>query len=377
MSSVCQELERQGRAVKEDEAVAVLRGLEEKVSNRLVPEVEAQDRGQLQLWKEVEKALETMKEECYKCRPSFHVQGVLDDSMLILPQIVVRLYSWNDWHRLTQAMNGVVVDEAVDLPPNKALPKGARLVEFDMWETLPGQDPFRMISTQEDGWHWKYGWIKTDGKTEWKTFSSRPSDLIKSNPAWPVTVQFHPESFFSREMSIQEVRSLISDLRGRELKVPGGPAAHAAATKLLQETIWKWKGPANHCIERALTLLMKRVQTVVVDELGQYPAAKEALWNHLQEVMRKARLDCVASLERKLSKEKCIFTLNDHYMCDSFNKAQTRIRRWLHLSINWQALGSQESDQLRALLSKAGVKLPSNVIQFSEDSWCMSQHTGV
>ena len=376
MSSVCQELERQGRAVKEDEAVAVLRGLEEKVSNRLVPEVEAQDRGQLQLWKDVEKALETMKEECYKCRPSFHVQGVLDDSMLIRRQIVVRLHSWNDWHHLTQAMNGVVVDEVVNFQ-NAAVPKGARLVEFDMWETLPGQDPFRMISKQEDGWHWKYGWIKTEGKTEWKTFSSRPSELIKSNPVWPVTVQFHPESFFSREMSIQEVRSLISDLRGRELKVPGGPAAHATATKLLQEAIWKWKGPANHCIERALTLLMKRVQTVVMDELGQYPAAKEALWNHLQEVMRKARLDCVASLERKLSQEKCIFTLNDHYMCDSFNKAQTRIRRWLHLSINWQALGSQESDELRALLSKAGVKLPSNVIQFSEDSWCMSQHTGI
>ncbi len=324
-----------------------------------------------------------MKHDCFALRPLFVVEeDALDDEELSdkheLSSQTVRLGSWEDWELVTESMNSYgVLGKIAKLQDGTSIPAGMRPSDFQTWQKISGSCPGPWASLLNDDdcpSGWEYGWID-DGD---RTYFKRPEALISDSPSWPFTFYMH-EVKDEQVLSVVKVQRIIEERRGRELKVPGGPAAYVSAVEIVHQAIKSWKNPATMCIDDAAATLKKLVDEVVccVIPSERFPKVKELVMNilicSLNDALQKCRLRKEDLFTQELSKD--LYTQNDHYLQDSFNKTQCIVRRSMGLAVDWQKLDDEDVDTVRQLLRKAGLTSTEDLTAPSKHDdaiWCMS-----
>ncbi len=180
-------------------------------------------------------------------------------------------------------------------------------------------------------------------------------------------------------LSVVKVQRMIEERRGRELKVPGGPAAYVSAVEIVHQAIESWKTPATKCIDDASAALNALVDEVVSDEIPveKFPKVRKSvirfLVSSVNDAKQKSHFRKEDLLKQELSND--LYTQNDHYLQDSFNKTQCIVRRSMGLAPDWQKLKDQDVNTVRQLLQKAGLTSTEDLIASSmhDDAiWCMS-----
>ena len=330
-----------------------------------------------------------MKHDCFASRPLFVVkQEALDDEELSdkheLSGNLVRLEGWEDWRLVTKSMNSYgVLEEGTTLQDGTSVPDGVRPSDFQTWQKCPGSYPGPLRSLLKEDFEsncpsgWKNGWID-DGDKHYRTYFKRPEALIRNSPIWPFTLYMHKVKN-EQVLSVVKVQRMIEERRGRELKVPGGPAAYVSAVEIVHQAIESWKTPATKCIDDASAALNALVDEVVSDEIPveKFPKVRKSvirfLVSSVNDAKQKSHFRKEDLLKQELSND--LYTQNDHYLQDSFNKTQCIVRRSMGLAPDWQKLKDQDVNTVRQLLQKAGLTSTEDLIASSmhDDAiWCMS-----
>ena len=332
-----------------------------------------------------------MKHDCFALRPLFVVQKeALDDQELSdkheLSSTSVKLGGWEDWELVTKSMNSYgVLEKGTTLQDGTSIPDGMRPSDFQSWKRAPGcsvcSECWAYVSKDNFPENcpsgWKKSWID-DGHKHFDTYFKRPQALISDSPSWPFTLYMH-EVKDEQVLSVETVQGMIEERRGRELRVPGGPAGYISAVEIVHQAIKSWKNPATKCIDDAATALNTLVEEVVRDVIPMetFPKVHESVMRFLVSSVDDATEKCHFRKEALFTQElsKDLYTQNDHYLQDSFNKTQCIVRRSMGLAINWQKLKPEDALTVRQLLQKAGLTSTEDLIAPSmhDDAiWCMS-----
>lgn len=326
-----------------------------------------------------------MKHDCFASRPRFVVkEEALDDEELSdkheLSGTSVRLEGWEDWELVTESMNsyGVLEEDATLQDGTTSIPAGMRPSDFQTWQECPNPCPGPRAYIRKDNFAekcpsgWKNGWID-DGDGRYDTYFKRPEALISESPSWPFTLYMH------EVLSVETVQRMIEERRGRELKLPGGPAGYISAVEIVHQAIKSWKDPSTKCIDDASAALNTLVDEVVRDVIPMetFPKVHQSVMRFLassvDDAKQKGHFQKEHLLMQELSND--LYTQNDHYLQDSFNKTQCIVRRSMGLAINWQKLKREDAKTFRELLEKAGLTSTEDLIAPSmhDDAiWCMS-----
>ena len=332
-----------------------------------------------------------MKHDCFALRPLFVVQKeALDDQELSdkheLSSTSVKLGGWEDWELVTKSMNSYgVLEKGTTLQDGTSIPDGMRPSDFQSWKRAPGcsvcSECWAYVSKDNFPENcpsgWKKSWID-DGHKHFDTYFKRPQALISDSPSWPFTLYMH-EVKDEQVLSVETVQGMIEERRGRELRVPGGPAGYISAVEIVHQAIKSWKNPATKCIDDAATALNTLVEEVVCCTIPveRFPKVHESVMRFLVSSVDDATEKCHFRKEALFTQElsKDLYTQNDHYLQDSFNKTQCIVRRSMGLAINWQKLKPEDALTVRQLLQKAGLTSTEDLIAPSmhDDAiWCMS-----
>lgn len=166
-----------------------------------------------------------------------------------------------------------------------------------------------------------------------RTYRWRPQELLQTPSSivnFPVTVSFellHDRS--TLHLTIPDITERIRVACGRELNLPGGPAGYRSAQNIVREAQAPWAAPANFCLEAVTLTLAKQVKDSTTQVMGAYPELEKkvvellsSLLAKLQGEMAKRAHELLDSLEGASD----LFTQNDSYLKDSFDKAQHFIR---------------------------------------------------
>ena len=298
--------------MKPEKAMAHLGRLVDSIKIRLDGLVEAKDRSELSLWKGVEKAYLDLREACYACRPVFHVRDTpLDDSDLTETARKVQLRSWEDWQTLTRHMNRRrILDQDIDVGSFQ-LWKGDRVVG-PLWSKLPGSTgttPHCRLNQKSAAPGWQGGWEaepteRVDNMAMgrvvnvYTTYRWRPVELLKENPRWPVAVFVQSPLDRSAITTLEDLRELIEAKRGRELRLPGGPACYAAAQVVIGKAIEQWRAPAERCISDARGMLEAAICKVVSEVTMPYSKLFETVKAALLATLSEAFADCKKGAEK-------------------------------------------------------------------------------
>ncbi|CAE7747192.1 MX2 [Symbiodinium necroappetens] len=391
--SLREELQAMGSVVKPEQAMTHLDRLVDSIKIRLDSLVEAKDRSELSLWKGVEKGYLDLREACYACRPVFHVcETPLDDSDLTDTARKVELRSWRDWQALTRHMNHRrILDKGIHVGSFR-LCEGDRVVG-PLWSKLPGStgEPRCRLNQKSAAPGWQDGWEAEPTEsvdsatgarksvTVYRTYRWRPAELLKENPRWPVAVFVQSPLDRSAITTLEDLRKRIEDKRGRELRLPGGPASYAAAQEVIGKAIEKWRVPAERCISDASHKLEAAICNVVSEVTMPYSKLFETVKASLLAALSEAFADCKRGTEKLLQQEQSpdLFTQNDHYLQDSFHKARRMVKRLLGLEVDFDELEPEKQTQLRQLLRESGLQWCADVSEPSQDddaiwSLCMA-----
>ena len=323
-----------------------------------------------------------MKHDCFASRPLFVVkQEALDDEELSdnheLSGTLVRLAGWEDWQLVTESMNSYgVLEEGITLQDGTFIPVGMRPSDFESWQECPyvhQEGCLVQTNIRTVPFEWQ------NGSKDSYTYFKRPEALISDSPSWPFTLYMH-EVKDEQVLSVETVQRMIEERRGRELKVPGGPAAYVSAVEIVHQAIKSWRNPATRCIDDASAALNALVDEVVSDEIPvkKFPKVHKSvirfLVSSVNDAKQKSHFRKEDLLKQELSND--LYTQNDHYLQDSFNKTQCIVRRSMGLAPDWQKLKDQEDvNRVRQLLQKAGLTSTEDLIASSmhDDAiWCMS-----
>eukprot|EP00439_Symbiodinium_sp_Y106_P025374 s4397_g3.t1 len=217
---------------------------------------------------------------------------------------------------------------------------------------------------------------KVAGSYVYITYRWRPVELLKENPSWPVAVFVQPPLDGSAITTLPDLRKLIEANRGRELRLPGGPASYAAAQVVIGRAIQQWRVPAERCISDARRQLEDAICNVVSEVTTPYSALFETVKASLLITLSEAFADCQRGTEKLLQQEQSpdLFTQNDHYLQDSFHKARRMVQRLLGLVVDFDELEPEKQTQLRQLLRESGLQLCADVAEPSPDDdaiWCL------
>ena len=228
------------------------------------------------------------------------------------------------------------------------LPPGTRVVG-PLWHKLPGVCGSTPIVRQTAGATlpgWEGGW------KEYGTYFRRPAELLKAHPDWPVTVFVQQPREGNAVRTLRDLKQLIEKRRGRELRLPGGPAAYAAAQDIISEVIDQWTAPAGECVREARGRVEEAVRSVVEKATRPYPALHEAVLSSLLRTLAAAEEECQKGVRKLLQQEQSqdLFTQNDNYLQDSFNKAKSMVRRLLGLAVAFDELAIEARVFLMSLL---------------------------
>ena len=352
-----------------------LMSLLEKIKGLLHKTIEAQDRAELDFWKSLEKKYQELRNACFDCRPLLKAgEVVLDNSDLVCRKMRVSLKSWDDWHWLTAHMTAErQLTQDIDASGRK-VPAASRVLDED-WLRMPGANtphfragtPHRNDSIPPD---WKSGW-QEEANGICSTFWERPKQLVQKSPQWPVVITLVEGPREGQYLSVGKVRELIERHRGRELRLPGGPAAYAAARGLIHDAIKKWEKPATSCVTESSRLLSELAHAVVAESTKLYPVLRTELLGSITETVKQATGICQESKEKLLEQELSpdLFTQNDHYLQDGFEKAQLMVRKQLGLTIGWKQLAPKDQEDLRRLLRASGIKLEKDLVEPSDVAW--------
>ena len=276
----------------------------------------------------------------------------------------------------------VCLRKKTTLQDGTSIPAGMRPSDFQSWQKSPcfcrDMWCFLLKETFERDCPaaWKKSWMD-NGHGYYYTYFKRPEALISESPSWPFTLHMH-EVKDEQVLSVETVQRMIEERRGRELKVPGGPAAYVSAVGIVHQAVESWKTPATKCIDDASAALKKLVDEVVccVIPIERFSKVNELVMKilicSLNDASQKCHLRKEDLFTQELSKD--LYTQNDHYLQDSFNKTQCMVRRSMGLAINWQKLGSQDALTFRQLLQKAGLTSTEDLIAPSMHEWCDLVH---
>ncbi|OLQ08954.1 hypothetical protein AK812_SmicGene7507 [Symbiodinium microadriaticum] len=211
------------------------------------------------------------------------------------------------------------------------------------------------------------------------TYRWRPAELLKENPRWPVAVFVQSPLDRKAITTLEDLRELIEAKRGRELRLPGGPASYAAARVVIGKAIEQWRVPAESCISDASRKLEAAICDVVSEVTTPYSKLFETVKASLLAALSEALADCKRGTEKLLQQEQSpdLFTQNDHYLQDSFHKARRMVKRLLGLEVDFDELEPEKQTQLRQLLRESGLQLCADVTEPSQDddaiwSLCMA-----
>ena len=330
-----------------------------------------------------------MEHDCFASRPLFVVkEEALDDEELSdkheLSGTLVRLEGWEDWELVTKSMNSYgVLEEGTTLQDGTSIPAGMRPLDFQTWQMCPGSYPGPWASLEDEDFErdcpsgWENGWID-DGDEHYDTYFKRPEALIRNSPSWPFTLYMH-EVKDEQVLSVVKVQRMTEERRGRELKVPGGPAAYVSAVEIVHQAIESWKTPATKCIDDASAALNTLVDEVVCDVIPDetFPKVHKSVMRNLVSSVDDAKQKCHFRKEDLLKQELSndLYTQNDHYLQDTFNKTQCMVRRSMGVAIDWQKLTVEDVNTVRQLLRQAGLTSTKDLIAPSmhdDGIWCMS-----
>ena len=335
-----------------------------------------------------------MKYDCFALRPLFVVkEEALDDQELSdnheLSGTSVKLRGWEDWRLVTESMNRYgVLGKMAKLQDGTSIPAGMRPSDFQTWQKHPDSKtpqysgPFGGggCGGTCPGTGFQYFGIVGGGGggTCQGTYFKRPESLIRDWPRWPVTLYMHKVKD-EQVLSVEKMQRMIEKRRGRELKVPGGPAGYISAVGIVHQAIDLWKTPATKCIDDASAALNTLVDEVVCDviPLEKFPKVHESVMRFLVSSVDDATKKCHFRKEHLFAQElsKDLYTQNDHYFQDSFNKTQCIVRRSMGLAVDWQKLTDEDVNTVRQLLINAGLTSTEDLIAPSmhDDAiWCMS-----
>ena len=250
-----------------------------------------------------------------------------------------------------------------------------------LWSKLPGSDgkPLCRCSHKSAAPGWQGGWQVETNKVDssgrpvsyvYITYRWRPVELLKENPSWPVAVFVQPPLDGSAITTLPDLRKLIEANRGRELRLPGGPASYAAAQVVIGRAIQQWRVPAERCISDARRQLEDAICNVVSEVTTPYSALFETVKASLLITLSEAFADCQRGTEKLLQQEQSpdLFTQNDHYLQDSFHKARRMVQRLLGLVVDFDELEPEKQTQLRQLLRESGLQLCADVAEPSPDT---------
>ncbi|CAE7567638.1 unnamed protein product [Symbiodinium natans] len=212
------------------------------------------------------------------------------------------------------------------------------------------------------------------------TFAQRPPELVGEDIVFPWKAKLWCPKDGSGSVhgySLQEVRELIENYQGRELRLPGGPAAYAAAQEIVRKSVQKWRVPATTCINHVAAELCELIENTVAAHARGYPRLEKELRTALLSEATRATEECHRAKEKLLKQElsEDLFTQNEHYLTDSFDKMQGMLKQELGYTVDWTKLDDKEKNDLRGLLAKSGIKNPQQLAEPSEDDdaiWCMS-----
>ena len=332
-----------------------------------------------------------MKHDCFASRPLFVVkEEALDDQELSdkheLSSTSVKLGGWEDWWLVTESMNSYgVLEKGTTLQDGTSIQNAMRPSDFQTWKKISGSCSGRWVLKEdfEENFPsgWEEGWIEyfdDDDYQHARTYFKRPEALISDSPSWPFTLYMHKVKD-EQVLSVETVQRMIEKRRGRELKLPGGPAGYISAVAIVHQAIESWKTLATKCIDGASAALKKLVYEVVCCTIPseRFPKVHEWVMRFLicslNDASQKCHLRKEDLFKQELSKD--LYTQNDHYLQDSFNKTQCMVRRFMGLAINWQKLEPEDAETFRQLSQKAGLTSTEDLTAPSmhDDAiWCMS-----
>ena len=194
-----------------------------------------------------------MKRDCFALRPLFVVkEEALDDKELSdkheLSSKPVRFEGWEDWELVTGYMNSYgVLEEDTTLQDGTSIPAGMRPSDFETWEMFPAdscEGPWAYLLKRKFEDHCPFGWEEgwTDDGRRVGTYFKRPEALISDSPSWPFTLYMYMHKVKDEQgLSVETVHRMIEERRGRELKLPGGPAGYITAVGIVHQAIESWK----------------------------------------------------------------------------------------------------------------------------------------
>jgi len=380
------ELRDLGQSVEPRHAFQKLTNIIAKLARKFEADVEADVSfaGNADFWHELKCHYMGLRQACYETRPRFLPGDVpLDDSDLVneTQEVLIELRSWEDWFKLTDALdtsqratrsvtiNGVTLDTGMAAwrdswleDHHHATPDSQSVRTFETWLQRVKGEAHSLMDVPE-GWG-RAGWRTCSSK--WKenaeeTYRWRPRQLVQICVAWPVKLHFvspvaAEQSTDFHEITISSVQALIEKMRGRELSLLGSPAGYHAAREMVRVAQARWANPTDTCVEKAKQSLQAMVQRHLADELHAYPTLEARCTTSLMNLIQTLVSSTVtwkASLFDGHERAHDMFTQNDHYLQEGFAKAKDTIERVLHAP-NLEKLNEEQKQTLDQLLKIAG-----------------------
>mmetsp|Transcript_88217 Transcript_88217/g.274196 ORF Transcript_88217/g.274196 Transcript_88217/m.274196 type:complete len:664 (+) Transcript_88217:81-2072(+) len=401
-------LQKLGLEVRSDQPRQRLLSLVDELTRTLEANVEAAGEGPFPLWTAVRGCYEELRQSLYNVRPQFWVGGeTLDDGELAVDRTsAVELYNWGDWKVLTAELDTerVVLNDVV--VAGRKVEKGARVVDSPWLEFKSFKRSFdfrdHFVYTRCDdtgdlpigmpsGWENPESWAQApDDATVLpgegqllRTYRMRPEALLddEAEVTWPVVIELEEPMIGGSTEDLPGIVARMERLQGREVGLPGGPAAYRAAREIVRESQARWKSPANVCLESVAEVLRSRVRTIIRESVQERIGSCALLEQRMEELSVELVDELLQGVrERKdelLERQEGapdLYTQNDHYLTDGFRKAQHFIRQRLGCNLRLDRLTSDEQNTLKSLVQKAGHDFKDLICPDDRDHaiWCMA-----
>mmetsp|Transcript_71423 Transcript_71423/g.225682 ORF Transcript_71423/g.225682 Transcript_71423/m.225682 type:complete len:986 (+) Transcript_71423:82-3039(+) len=397
-----------GEKVRNDQPRQKLLALVDQLHHELEAHVEATGEGPFPLWTAVRGCYQELNSELYRIRPQFWVGAeTLDDGELTEDRTsAVELSDWDDWTALTKELDTdltVLKDVAAG---GRRIKAGARVVDSPWTEFKSFKRSFafrnNFVYTRCDdsgelpvgmpsGWENPASWTKAPDDSPLlsgegqllRTFRMRPEALLDDEVevTWPVVLEFEEPSIGGSTEDLPGIVTRIERLQGREVGLPGGPAAYRAAREIVRESQARWKTPANTCLDNVAQVLRSTVRRIIRECVQERIGSCARLEQRMEELsvelvdelLERTRERKSEVLERQEGAPD-LFTQNTHYLEDGFRRAQRFIRDRLGCNLRLERLSSDEQSTLIQLVKKAGHNWEDLICPDDRDHaiWCMA-----
>ncbi|CAE8637340.1 unnamed protein product [Polarella glacialis] len=127
--------------------------------------------------------------------------------------------------------------------------------------------------------------------------------------------------------------------------------------RIVRDAEQRWSTPAAQCVDEVASTLESLALTACTETFARYPRLLAKSSEILIELIEDLKAEARKRMEELLCQQEMavdLYTQNDHYLKENFDRAQSIIRRQLGLSLDLERLDTAENQELMALVRKAG-----------------------